>query len=201
MDRSEQGRVHLKGYDSSKAPRFQWRQTTPGKNPRVTLETELGDIEVELYPEKAPITVANFLRYVDKAFFSQGRFFRTVTLNNQPNDSVKIQVIQAEANPAWEDQVSDPIVLERTRDTGLKHLDGTVSMARSGPDSAQHSFFICIGDQPDLDFEGERQPDGQGFAVFGRVVSGMDVVRKIHAQSAQGQKLTPAIQIKTAVSK
>jgi cyclophilin family peptidyl-prolyl cis-trans isomerase len=199
MDRSEQGRVHLEGYDPSKAPRFQWRQTTPDKKPRVTLETELGDIEVELHPEKAPITVANFLRYVDAGFFKQGRFFRTVTLDNQPDDQVKIQVIQAEANPAWEDQAFDPITLERTGDTGIKHLDGTLSMARSGPDSAQHSFFICIEDQPDLDFAGKRQPDSQGFAAFGRVVAGMDVVNKIHMQPSQAQQLTPPIQIKAAV--
>jgi len=198
MDRAEQDRVHLKGYDPSRAPRFQWRQKTPDKNPRVAIQTELGDIEVELYVEKAPITVANFLRYVDTGYFSQGRFFRTVTLDNQPKDHVKIQVIQAETNPALEDQAFDPIGLERTRDTGIKHLNGTISMARNGPDTAQHSFFICVEDQPNLDFAGKRQPDGQGFAAFGRVVSGMDVVRRIHTQPAQGQQLTPAIQILTA---
>ena len=199
MDRPEQDRVHLLGYDPSNSPRFKWREKTPDEKTRVTLETELGDIEVELYPKKAPLTVANFLRYVDAGFFKQGRFFRTVTLDNQPNDNVKIQVIQAEANPAREDQTFDPIALERTGDTGVKHLDGTISMARSGPDTAQHSFFICIDDQPELDFGGERQPDGQGFAAFGRVVSGMAVVRKIHAQPAQGQSLTPPTQIKMAV--
>jgi len=195
MDRPEPDRSHLAGYDPSTAPRFQWREKSPTPKPRVTLETELGDIEVELYVKKAPITVANFLHYVDKGYFSQGRFFRTVTLDNQPNDEIKIQVIQAEANPAWEDQAFDPIVLDRTGDTGVKHLDGTISMARSGPDTAQHSFFFCVGDQPELDFAGKRQPDGQGFAAFGRVVAGMDVVREIHTQPAQGQSLTPPIQI------
>ncbi len=199
MHRPERDRAHLKGYDPKKAPRFKWRKKTTVKTPRVKLETELGDIEVALYPEKAPITVANFLRYVGAGFFKQSRFFRTVTLDNQPDDQVKIQVIQAEANPALEDRAFDPILLERTRDTGVKHQDGTISMARSGPDTAQHSFFFCVGDQPDLDFAGKRQPDGQGFAAFGRVVKGMDVVQKIHTQPAQGQQLTPAIQIKGVV--
>ena len=188
-------------YDPLKAPRFQWRQKTPPANPRVKIQTELGDIEVALYAKEAPITVAKFLRYVDAGHFRQGRFFRTVTRNNQPHDTVKIQVIQAEANPAFEDQALDPIVLERTSDTGLKHLDGTISMARSEPNTAQHSFFICVGDQPDLDFAGKRQPDGQGFAAFGRVLSGMDVVKTIHAQPAQGQQLAPAIPIKAVVKK
>jgi len=199
MNRAEKDRAHLKGYDPAKAPRFQWRQVVPEETSGVTLQTELGDIEVELYSKKAPVTVANFLRYVEAGFFTEGRFFRTVTLDNQPDDTIKIQVIQAEANPAWEKKAFAPIPLERTRDTGIKHLDGTVSMARSDPNSAQHSFSICVEDQPELDFAGKRQPDGQGFAAFGRVVSGMDVVRKIHTQPAQGQQLTPAIKIKRAV--
>ena len=199
MDRPEQDRAHLEGYDPAQAPRFQWRETTPSRRPRVSIRTELGDIVVELFDRKAPVTVANFLRYVEAGFFTEGRFFRTVTLGNQPNDAIKIQVIQAEANPAWESKAFEPIVLERTSDTGIQHLDGTVSMARSDPDSAQHSFFICVEDQPELDFAGRRQPDGQGFAAFGRVVNGMDVVRTIQTQPSQGQQLTPPIKIKAAV--
>jgi peptidyl-prolyl cis-trans isomerase A (cyclophilin A) len=88
--------------------------------------------------------------------------------------------------------------LERTRDTGLKHLDGTLSMARNGPDTAQESFSICVGDQPELDFGGKRNPDGQGFAAFGRVVKGMDIVRKIHESPANGQQLTPSVRIQGA---
>ena len=90
------------------------------------------------------------------------------------------------------------IFLERTRDTGLKHLDGTLTMARDGPDTAQESFAICIGDQPDLDFGGRRNPDGQGFAAFGRVIRGMEVVRQIHALPAEGQQLTPPLKIQNA---
>src|SRR3954464_15458791 len=126
-------------------------------------------------------------------------FHRSVTLSNQPTDRVKIEVIQASANPARTNEYLPPIHLERTRETGLQHRDGTISMARDEPDTAQDSFFICIGDQPELDFGGKRNPDGQGFAAFGKVVSGMDIVRKIHASKADGQKLTPPIRILGAV--
>src|SRR4029077_4888667 len=88
-----------------------------------------------------------------------------------------------------------PIGLERTKDTGAWHVDGAISMARNGPDTGRSAFFICIGDQPELDFGGSRNADGQGFAAFGRVVRGMEVVRKIHASKATAQQLTPAIKI------
>jgi peptidyl-prolyl cis-trans isomerase A (cyclophilin A) len=168
-------------------------------NPRVLIQTEAGDIEVELFPRQAPLTVTNFLRYAPKGFYAGGSFFRTVTMDNQPTNKVKIQVVQARANPAREKEFFPPIPLERTRDTGLRHLDGTLSMARDGPDTAQDSFSICIGDRPELDFGGKRNPDGQGFAAFGRVVKGMDVVRKLHASRADGQKLTPPIRIQRAI--
>lgn len=199
MERDPADRAHLAGYDPSTAPRFRWRQVPEPNQPRVIIRTVLGEIEAELYPDKAPITVANFLKYVDGDLFNGGSFFRTVTMDNQPNDQVKIQVVQCEANSDKEDAFFAPIVLERTRDTGVKHLDGTLSMARNGPDTAQHSFSICIGDQPELDFAGERNPDDQGFAAFGRVVSGMDVARKIHTSPAEGQRLRPRIAIREIV--
>jgi peptidyl-prolyl cis-trans isomerase A (cyclophilin A) len=122
-----------------------------------------------------------------------------VTLDNQPTNAVKIQVIQASANPAKTNEFFPPIALERTRDTGLKHRDGTLSMARDTPDSAQDHFFICVADQPALDFGGQRNPDGQGFAAFGRVVKGMEVVRKIHAAPADGQSLNPAVPLQRVI--
>lgn len=167
--------------------------------PRVRIETDMGNILVELNTDAAPITVSNFLRYVEGRFFDGGSFFRTVTPSNQPNNKVKIQVIQAEATPSREKDSFPPIPLERTRDTGLYHLDGTLSMGRDGPDTAQSSFSICVGDQPELDFGGRRNPDGQGFAAFGKVIEGMDVVRKIHSAPAEGQRLTPRIRILRAV--
>ena len=85
--------------------------------------------------------------------------------------------------------------LETTRKTGLKHVDGAISMARDGPDTATSDFFICVGPQPELDFAGKRNPDGQGFAAFGRVVNGMDIVRKIQTAPSKGQKLIPPVKI------
>jgi peptidyl-prolyl cis-trans isomerase A (cyclophilin A) len=162
--------------------------------PRVVIKTELGDIEAEVDTIHAPVTAANFLRYVDLGFYRFGRFHRTVRADNQPTDKVKIAVIQAGLDSL---RVKDfpPIKLERTKLTGLRHKDGTLSMARDGPDTATSDFFICIGDQPALDFGGKRNPDGQGFAAFGRVVLGMDVVQKIQSAPAQGQKLQPPVAI------
>ncbi len=129
---------------------------------RVLIQTDKGDIEAELDPAKAPATVANFLRYVDGKFYDGGRFHRTVKPDNQPDNKVKIEVIQAGINPDKMKDEFPPIKLERTRDTKLPHRDGTLSMARDGPDTATSDFFICIGDQPELDFGGKRNPDGQG---------------------------------------
>jgi peptidyl-prolyl cis-trans isomerase A (cyclophilin A) len=162
--------------------------------PRVIIETELGEIEAEVDSIRAPVTAANFLRYVDLGFFRFARFHRTVREENQPADKVKIAVVQAGLDTL---RVKDfpPIQLERTRATGLSHKDGTISMARDGPDTATSDFFICIGDQPSLDFGGKRNPDGQGFAAFGRVLLGMDVVRGIHQSPADGQTLEPPVRI------
>lgn len=165
----------------------------------VKIVTEKGDIIVELDAAKAPNTVANFLRYVDGKFYDGGRFHRTVKPDNQPDNKVKIEVIQAGINPAMAKKEFPPIKLERTRDTKLAHKDGAISMARDGPDTATSDFFICIGDQPELDFGGKRNPDGQGFAAFGRVVKGMDVVKKIQAAPADRQALKPAVKIERIV--
>ena len=170
---------------------------------RVVLQTDKGEIELELDEARAPKTVRNFLAYVDAGLFENGVFHRTVKRkpDNQPNNTVKIEVIQGGINPARESEALPPIPLERTNATGLKHKDGTVSMARDTPDSARSDFFICMGDQPELDFGGKRNPDGQGFGAFGRVVKGMDVVRAIQRAPAEGQKLTPAIKILRASRK
>lgn len=161
----------------------------------VRVETSLGQITLSLDETHAPVTVANFLRYVKEAAYQDGRFTRTVTTNpdNQPANAVKINVIQA--SPAPDSKKFPPVSLERTNATGLLHVDGAVSMARGGPDTATSAFFICIGAQPELDFGGKRNADGQGFAAFGRVTSGMDTVRKIHQSHAEGQTLTPPVRI------
>lgn len=165
---------------------------------RVLLRTDQGEIELELDAAKAPATVANFLRYVDGGLYDGGRFHRTVTPANQPDNKIKIEVIQGGVNPAKAKAEFAPIKLERTRDTKLTHTDGTISMARDGPDTATGDFFVCVGDQPELDYGGKRNPDCQGFAAFGRVVKGMDVVKKIQARPAAAQALTPPVTITTA---
>lgn len=161
----------------------------------VVIETAMGEIEVEVDATHAPATAANFLAYVDAGLYDGGSFHRTVTPGNQPNDAVRIEVIQADMPEAKAGARKPAIALERTSVTGLRHRDGAISMARSGPDTAESSFFICIGDQPSLDFGGQRNKDGQGFAAFGRVTRGMDVVRRIQASPADGQSLAPPIAI------
>jgi peptidyl-prolyl cis-trans isomerase A (cyclophilin A) len=164
---------------------------------RVLIETERGAIEVAVDPVHAPMTTANFLGYVDGGFYNGGQFHRTVTMANQPNNAVRIEVIHASVNPNRVQERFDPIPLERTSVTGLAHRDGTISMGRFAPDSAIADFFICIGDQPSLDFGGARNPDGQGFAAFGQVAQGMEVVRAIQRAPAEGQKLVPPVRILT----
>ena len=161
----------------------------------VTIETPMGRIEAELDSAHAPVSVTNFLRYVDAHAYDGGRFHRAVRMDNQPDNAVKIEVIQAGPAPEKASSAFPPIALERTSVTGLRHVDGTISMARGGPDTATGDFFICIGPQPELDFAGKRNADGQGFAAFGRVTSGMDVVRKIQAGTVEAQRLTPPVTI------
>jgi peptidyl-prolyl cis-trans isomerase A (cyclophilin A) len=170
----------------------------PASPVHVLLDTDLGEIELAVDVAHAPVTAANFLRYVDSRRYDGGRFHRTVLPDNQPGQLVKIEVVQAGVAPAFEEKDFPPVPLERTSTTGLRHLDGTVSMARAEPDTATGDFFVCIGDQPALDFGGKRNPDGQGFAAFGRVIRGMDVVRRIQHARAQGQTLAPAVVIRRA---
>ncbi len=162
---------------------------------RIVITTSKGVISAELDSAHAPISVTNFLRYVDAELYNAGRFHRTVTMTNQPRDSVRIEVIQASPRRTRPDSGFAPITLERTNLTGLLHTDGALSMARGGPNSASGDFFIVIGAQPSLDFGGHRNLDGQGFAVFGHVTKGMDVVRAIQQSPVEAQALTPPISI------
>ena len=171
---------------------------TPQQKPIVAFETAAGVIEIEVDSVRAPRTAANFLRYVDAGLYDNGRFHRTVRPDTETNRELPIQVIQAGTDPARAREGFETIAMESTQATGILHKDGVVSMARAAsPDSARNQFFICIGDQPSLDFGGKRNPDGQGFAAFGRVVAGMDVVKKIQASPVRPntQNLEPAIQI------
>ena len=167
---------------------------------RVAIDTEIGRITIDVDVARAPATAANFLRYVRGGFYDGGRFHRTVRPDTEPRRDYPIRVIQAGINPARAPEAFGAIPLERTTMTGLMHVDATVSMARGGPDTARSDFFICIGDQHELDFGGGRNADGQGFAVFGRVVAGLDVVRRIQAAPVREgtQNLAPPIEIRSA---
>lgn len=171
-------------------------QAAPAKAVVVVFETELGEIVMEIDLAHAPVTGANFLRYVDAGLYDGGEFCRSVRPDNEVRADTPIQVIQFRINQNRTKEEFPPIAIERTADTGLKHKDGTVSMARdvtptrSGPATATSDVFISIGDQPVLDFGGKRSPDGEGFAAFGRVITGMDTVKKI--QGAPTPKGTPA---------
>lgn len=165
------------------------------KNPQISINTEIGNIILELYPEQAPITVANFLQYIDENRLEDASFYRTVTADNQPNSKVKIAVIQGGLYEDEHPMMQHPIIHENTEQTGLKHLDGVISMARNKPGTATSEFFICVGDQPSLDYGGKRNDDGAGFAAFGKVISGMDIVHRIHQSPKEEQMLQPRIKI------
>jgi peptidyl-prolyl cis-trans isomerase A (cyclophilin A) len=173
----------------------------PQQNAIVVFDTEKGTIEMEVDSVHAPATAANFLRYVDAGFYDGGSVNRSVRLDNTVRHDVEIQVIQFQIDPARRREQFPPIPIERTSVTGLRHVDGALSMARSGPDTATASFSIVIGDQPEMNYGGRRNADGQGFAVFGRVTRGMDVVKAIQASptGSEGpygtESLTPPIKI------
>ncbi len=196
---------------------------------RVLMATGEGDIEIELYPDRAPVTAGNFLKLVDGGHLDGGSFYRVVTYEND-NGNPKIEVIQgglnapipvvrimsattsngttvieeAEPQPVDSAQPFETIAHETTEQTGILHEDGVISMARGDVGTANTEFFICIGDQPGLDYGNTRNPDQQGFAAFGRVVSGMDVVKRINGLPAdapsdseytKGQILTEPVPI------
>ena len=199
LDRKPEDRAHLADVDWQNLPTFKWREVPMTAKPIVQIETQLGRVVIELEAEAAPATVANFLHYVHNGLYGDGAFFRTVRADNQPDQEYPIAGVQGRADLSREDEFPAPIRLERTRDTGLSHRDGTITLAREGPDTGRDHFFICIGDQPELDFGGRRNPDGQGFAAFGRVIEGMSVVRRLQASPAEGQDLEPAIGIQRAI--
>lgn len=164
------------------------------KNPHIEIETKFGDIEVELYPDKAPKSVAAFLSYIDSGFFRNGSFYRVLNADNQPSNAPKAELIQGGLYGHKRPELPG-IPHETTRQTGLLHKDGTISLARLEPGTANTEFFICIGDQPGFDFGGENNPDKQGYAAFGRVVKGMDIVRRIYNLPEDDQRFDPPVPI------
>ena len=166
----------------------------------VRVETGLGNIDMAVDGEHAPVTAANFLKYVDAGFYNGGRFHRATRPDNykpQLPERPPFQIIQADIDPERGKSKFLPIPLERTTATGLTHRLGTLSMPRGETaDSATSGFVICLDEAtPSLDYGSKRYADGQGFAAFGRVVKGMDVVRRIHSQPVNGQALDPPVTI------
>lgn len=168
-------------------------------SPVVRIDTDAGVMTVALALEHAPLTVCNFLAYVAAGDYDGGAFFRTVTAATNTANPNPIDVIQAASKRGVDDRARPPVRLERTRDTGLNHRAGVISMARDGPDTATSSFFIMTQDTPSLDHGGARNPDGQGFAAFGRLIDGLDVARRIQMSPANGEEqLTPPVAIRSA---
>lgn len=167
------------------------------QNPHVEIQTRLGNIEIELYPAQAPKSVAAFLSYVDSGLYKNSSFYRVLNDDNQPSNAPKSELIQGGIwKTNYQKSVSLPgIPHETTQQTHLQHKNGTISLARLAPGTAGTEFFICVGDQPGFDYGGENNPDKQGYAAFGRVVKGMNIVQQIYNRPEQDQAFDPPIPI------
>ena len=170
------------------------------KNPIIIIYTPIGQIILELYHKKAPITVNNFLSYIIQNRYDDCHFYRVVHSKNQPQNNIQIEVIQGGLGFEKHPMELEPIKHETTKATGVLHKDGTISMARLEPGTASSEFFICIKDQPELNFGGKRNPDGQGFAAFGQVIKGMDIVKNIQNLGSKDQILEKTIPINIKIS-
>jgi peptidyl-prolyl cis-trans isomerase A (cyclophilin A) len=164
-------------------------------NPHIVIKTAAGDIEIEVYTGKAPKTAAAFLSYVDAGYYKGSSFYRILNDDNQPSNAPKAELVQA---GIWKTNHKKAVSLpgiphETTQQTGILHKDGVISMARQEPGSATTEFFICVGDQPGFDYGAENNPDKQGYAAFGKVIKGMDIVRKIYTSPENNQAFDPPI--------
>ena len=166
-------------------------------NPIIEITTRFGDIEVELYPKKAPVTVKAFLSYIDSGYYEKSSFYRVLTDDDQPSYAPKSEIIQGglyKTNYHLLRKLPG-IPHESTAQTKLSHTNGTISLARQSPGTANTEFFICVGDQLGYDFGGANNPDGQGYAAFGKVIKGMDIVNRIYAAPERDEEFTPQIYI------
>ncbi len=164
-------------------------------NPHIEIKTQYGDIELELYPKQAPKTVAAFLSYIDSGFYKDCSFYRVLNIENQPSNAPKTQLIQGgiwRSNNKKAASVAG-IPHETTKQTGILHTSGTISLARLAPGTAGTEFFICIDEQPGLDFGGENIEDKQGYAAFGKVVKGMNIVRQVYKHNEENQYFDPPV--------
>lgn len=171
------------------------------KYPWIRIESSFGDIDIELYPDKAPVTVAAFLSYIDSGYFKKSSFYRVLKSEDQPSSAFKSDIIQG---GIWESNNTKALSLkgithETTQTTGILHKNGTISLARNTPGSANTEFFICIGDQPSYDYGGDANADKQGFAAFGKVINGMDIILQIHKQPDYNGNFSPPVRITNIV--
>ncbi|MEO6820841.1 MAG: peptidylprolyl isomerase [Ginsengibacter sp.] len=170
---------------------------TDFKSPTIEIQTNFGDIYVELYPEKAPKTVAGFLHFVDSGYFKNTSFYRVMKKEDQPSNAYKAELIQG---GLWKNDFKKLELLpgiphETTEQTGILHHRGTISLARNEPGTASTEFFICLADQPVYDYGGRAAADGQGFAAFGQVVKGMKVVQEIQKEPDSATSFIQPIKI------
>ncbi|TAD85161.1 MAG: peptidylprolyl isomerase [Bacteroidetes bacterium] len=172
----------------------------PHPHPRVVLHTAKGDVLVELYTDKAPQTATAFLRFVENGIYNSATFYRVLSADNQPMGTDASELIQG---GVWKSKsltpAPDSVPHESTLQTGLSHTNGTLSLARLEAGSGSTEFFICIGNQTGFDYGGPNAPDGLGYAAFGRVVEGMDVVLQIYKQPETNQYFDKPILINSAV--
>ncbi|MBC7826331.1 MAG: peptidylprolyl isomerase [Chitinophagaceae bacterium] len=169
------------------------------KNPHIRIQTKIGNIEIELFGDKAPQTVTAILAYIDSGLYKDASFYRVLNMNNQPSDAPKAELIQG---GLWnkigiQRDLLPGIQHENTRQSGILHTNGVISLARQEPGTANTEFFICVGDQPGFDYGGENNSDGQGYAAFGKVVKGMDIVRRIYDMHEDDQYFDPPVPIFT----
>ncbi|MBU3076672.1 peptidylprolyl isomerase [Sphingomonas quercus] len=175
---------------------------------KVTLQTSEGPILLELESERAPKTTANFLRYVDQKRLDGTSFYRAVRTTPDPLPEGMKESGLVQGGVRFDPKrVLPSIPHEPTTQTGLSHVDGTISMARNAPGSANGDFFIVVGDTPSMDADPRLPGDNLGFAAFGHVAEGMDVIRKILLAPTsptegegvmKGQMLSPVVKIITA---
>ncbi len=163
----------------------------------VKIETQFGDIEIQLFPDKAPKSVSAFLSFIDSGYYKNSNFYRVLKEENQPTSGFRSEVIQGGiylSNYKLSQKLPG-IPHESTNETHLLHLSGTISLARTIPGTASSEFFICVGDQKSYDYGGEANPDRLGYAAFGRVTKGYDIVKKIHSQPENGEDFQPPVKI------
>jgi peptidyl-prolyl cis-trans isomerase A (cyclophilin A) len=162
----------------------------------VTIETGEGQVDIELYGDKAPKTVNDFLGNIDHNLYENASFYRVLNDENQPSDAFKAAILQGGVWRTNRKKINRPqIPHENTQITGIKHLRGTISLAREAPGSGTTEFFICLDSEPGLDFGGANNPDGQGYAAFGKVINGIDIVRKIFRKPENDQYFDPPVPI------